>query len=377
VLIELYIFSVAIIAYGLFTTLAVIGFNRLKRDVPSTDSNLNPALISIVLSARNEAGTIERCLEQLIKQQLPTTHFEVIVIDDASEDDTYTIAHQILEKSPLQFQVIKESIHQGKKKNIAKAIALAKGSIIVTTDADVVFRFSNWLSTISNYFEMHQPAMLVMPIDFETESGLLSTFQIVENIALTAITAGYVGIQKPFMCNGANLAFKKSAYESVNGYQSHLNISSGEDVFLLEAIKKVNRTDIHYVLSRALIVKTKAQTNFSDFFQQRIRWAYKAKYNSNFLNLSAGFIVMMVNLLMLAFFMAIINKSVIMPYLSIFVLSKFVFDFLLLFLASDYLGRLKYLGWIIPFQCVYWIYALVIGIGSLFIKPYWKNKKIN
>jgi glycosyltransferase involved in cell wall biosynthesis len=376
-LIELYIFAGVIIIYGLFTTLAVIGFNRLKREMPFAEVNLNPTFISIVLSARNEANTIGRCLEQIIKQQFSTTHFEVIVIDDASEDDTYQIANKILEKSALQFQVIREPVHQGKKKNIAKAIMLAKGSIIVTTDADVVFRFSNWLSTISNYFEIHKPEMLVMSVDFETESGLLPTFQIIENIALTAITAGYVGIHKPFMCNGANLAFKKSAYELVNGYQSHLHISSGEDVFLMEAIKKINPSGIHYVLSRALIVKTKAQANFRDFFNQRIRWAYKAKYNSNFLNLSAGFIVMMANLLILAFFMSIINKSVIMPYLSIFVLSKFVFDFLLLFLASDYLGRLKYLGWMIPFQCIYWIYALVIGVCSLFIKPYWKDKKIN
>ena len=376
-LIELYIFAVAIIAYGLFTTLAVIGFNKLSRELPSADVNLNPTFISIVLSARNEAKTIEGCLEQIIKQQFPTTHFEVIIIDDASEDDTYQIASTVLEKSSLQYQIIRESVHQGKKKNIAKAIALAKGAIIVTTDADVVFRFNNWLSTISNYFEIHKPAMLVMPVDFETESGLLPTFQIIENIALTAITAGYVGIHKPFMCNGANLAFKKSAYELVNGYQSHLNVSSGEDVFLMEAIKKVNPSGIHYILSRALIVKTNAQTNFKDFFNQRIRWAYKAKYNSNLLNLSAGFMVMMANLLILAFFMSIINKSVIMPYLSIFVLSKFVFDFLLLFLASDYLGRLKYVGWMIPFQCIYWIYALVIGVCSLFIKPYWKDKKIN
>ncbi len=376
-LIELYIFAVVIIVYGLFTTLAVIGFNRLNQDLQTSAIDLNPTFISIVLSARNEASTIEVCLEQIIKQQFPTTHFEIIVIDDASEDDTYQLANNILGKSSLQFQVFREPIHQGKKKNISKAIALAKGSIIVTTDADVVFRFSNWLSTISNYFEIHKPAMLVMPIDFESESGMLPTFQIIENMALTAITAGYVGIHKPFMCNGANLAFKKSAYDLVNGYKSHLNISSGEDVFLMEAIKNVNPTGIHYILSRALIVKTKAQTNFSDFFNQRIRWAYKAKYNSNFLNLSAGFIVMMANLLILAFVMAIINKSAIIPYLSIFVLSKFVFDFLLLFLASVYLGRLKYLGWMVPFQFIYWIYALLIGICSMVIKPYWKEKKIN
>ena len=72
------------------------------------------------------------------------------------------------------------------------------------------------------------------------------------------------------MCNGANLAFKKSAYELVNGYQSHLNVSSGEDVFLMEAIKKVNPSGIHYILSRALIVKTNAQTNFKDFFNRSV-----------------------------------------------------------------------------------------------------------
>ena len=65
-LIELYIYATVIIVYGLFTTLAVIGFNRLKRELPSADVNFNPTFISIILSARNEAKTIERCLEEII-----------------------------------------------------------------------------------------------------------------------------------------------------------------------------------------------------------------------------------------------------------------------------------------------------------------------
>ena len=218
--------------------------------------------------------------------------------------------------------------------------------------------------------------MLIMPVDFETESGTLPAFQIIENIALTAITAGYAEINKPFMCNGANLAFTKKAYEKAGGYQSHINISSGEDVFLMEGIKKTHPNGIHYVLSKALIVKTKAQITYQSFFNQRLRWAYKAKYNSNVLNLSAGFLILMANLLIPALLVAILNKSAIIPYLSIFVLVKFVFDFLLLFLASNYLGRLNYLIWIIPFQCVYWLYALIIGLCSLVVKPYWKDKKI-
>ncbi len=374
-LIELYIFAFVIVAYGTFTTLALIGFGRLKDSVKEVSSA--DAFISIVMSARNEEATIRECLEQIIKQNFSKQHFEIILIDDASEDNTYKIALSILEKSGLSYQLIKQDTHKGKKQNIATAIEKAKGSIIITSDADVVYRHPNWLLTVSNYFKAYSPNMLIMPIDFETQSGFLTKFQVTENLALTAITAGYSGIKKSFMCNGANLAFKKNAYELVSGYQSHLHISSGEDVFLMEDIKKINPQSIHYALIRELIVKTAAINTIKDLFQQRIRWASKAKYNSNNLNVFAGFIILVANLLFLALFVAILKKSVIIPYLSIFVLAKFVFDFLLLFLASNFLGRTKHIWWIIPFECIYWIYAFIVGIGSLFLKPYWKGKKIN
>ena len=177
------------------------------------------------------------------------------------------------------------------------------------------------------------------------------------------------------MCNGANLAFKKNAYESVNGYQSHAHISSGEDVFLLEAIKKINPTGIHYLFSRELIARTVPQAGLASLLNQRLRWASKTKHNSNGMNLFSGLIVVLANLLFVALFVAILKKSLIIPYLSIFITAKFVFDFLLLFLASDFLGRIRYLAWFLPFECIYWIYALVIGISSFFIKPSWKGKK--
>ena len=374
-LIELYIFAFVIVAYGIFTTIALIGFGRLEYSVKEV--SITDVFVSIVMSARNEEATIRECLEQIIKQKFSKQHFEVILIDDASEDNTYRIALSILEKSGLSYKLIKQNTHQGKKQNIATAIEEAKGSIIITSDADVVYRNQNWLLTISNYFKAYSPNMLIMPIDFETQSGFLARFQLTENLALTAITAGYSGIKKPFMCNGANLAFKKDAYQLVSGYQSHLHISSGEDIFLMEDIKKMNPESIHYALIRELIVKTAAINTLKGLFQQRIRWAYKAKYNSNNLNVFAGFIILAANLLFLALFVAILKKSVIIPYLSIFVFAKFVFDFLLLFLASDFLGRRKSIWWIIPFECLYWIYAIIIGITSLFSKPYWKEKKIN
>lgn len=374
-LVELYVFAFIIIMYGTFTTLAIIGFNKL-RSAPNIIYSQNDHFISIVISARNEENTIEECIYEIEKQHFSKNKFELILIDDCSDDRTYELAKQILDKSSLSYQIIKQEIHQGKKQNLALAIKKAKGEVIITSDADVIYRHPNWLQTISTHFNDKSINLLIMPVDFNTQSTLLSIFQITENIALTGITAGFAGIKKPFMCNGANLAFKKSAYTSVNGYNSHIQLSSGEDIFLLESIKKTDPTSIHYSLSRELIVKTNCQNNLKAFINQRIRWASKIKSNSSLINSFASFIVLAANLIFLALLVAILKKSVILPYLSIFALAKFVFDFLLLFLASDFLGRIKYIWWLIPFECIYWMYTLYIGITSLFYKPSWKGKKI-
>jgi cellulose synthase/poly-beta-1,6-N-acetylglucosamine synthase-like glycosyltransferase len=376
-LIELFIFAIVLVAYGTFTTIAIIGIGRLKQGLNSHSVMPTPLFISIIISARNEAEHIEECISQLIKQHYPTNQYELILMDDASDDNTYELAKRMLEKTNLDYRLIKQTAHQGKKENFVEAITLAKGDVIVTSDADVCYRHENWLTAISNYFAKYQPNLLIMPIDFETQSGLLSNFQILENIALTGITAGYAGQNSAFMCNGANLAFKKSAYSLVNGYQSHIDISSGEDVFLLEDLKKLNHKGIHYLLHRDVIVKTKPQKRLKDFIDQRVRWAYKAKYNSNHLNRVVGFIVISANLIFVAIFVAIFRNSVFTTYLAIFAIAKLLFDFLLLFLASDFLGRTKYIWWLVPFECIYWIYALFIGTISLFWKPYWKGKKIN
>lgn len=374
--IELLIFSIVIIAYGMYVTMAIIGFGKHKEIIHC--EGIEKHFLSIIISCRNEENNISYCLNSIINQTYQKEKFEIILIDDASEDKTVNVASSILVNSGISYTIIQQKTHCGKKSNLTEGIKIAKGSIIVTSDADVVSRHIKWLETINTYYALQNPNMLILPVDFIDDNTILGSFQIVENAALTGTTIGFSGLKKPFLCNGANLSFRKEIFNIVNGYEGHSHISSGDDVFLLEDFKKIDSNKIIYGFNRALIVKLQPLHVLNDFINQRVRWAYKSKENSNQINLFGGFIVISANLIILALLVAIIKRSEIIPYLSIFAASKLIFDFLLLFLASKFLGQTKrFLVWFLPFEFVYWCYALLIGILSLFYKPYWKGKKIS
>lgn len=374
---ELIFFAVVISLYGVLMLIAIYGLYSLSRQ-PSKNVSLTAyPFISIILSIRNEENNAEEFVKQIAKQSYSKQHFELIVLDDASTDFSCEVFDVLLKKTDITFSLIKHKLHKGKKINISEGIELAKGSIIVTTDADVTYRDKNWLQHIAFEFQNKETNMLIMPVDFNNVHNGLSIFQATENMALVAIAAGYGALQKPFLCNGANLAFTKKAFNEVGGYASHITVSSGEDVFLLEDLKTLGAQFIRYTNQKQCIVKTRPMATTVDFFQQRLRWAAKSTKNPNWLNGIMSSIVVMANFIFIAFAFAFITNNVNLAYLGIFALIKLMFDFLLLFLASNFIGKKKYMAFLVPFECTYWLYAIIVGIGALFFKPYWKGIKIN
>ena len=113
--------------------------------------NEHPIRFSIVIPARNEALNIKACLDSILAQDYPVEFFEVIVIDDFSEDDTAFIVKAIGHDHPnVHLLSLADYFKQGemnsfKKKAIEKAVSKAKGEWIVTTDADCIVR-KEWLS---------------------------------------------------------------------------------------------------------------------------------------------------------------------------------------------------------------------------------------
>jgi glycosyltransferase involved in cell wall biosynthesis len=146
------------VAYLAIMTMYWLGWRKLKGyQLPK--NHVSKTFISVLIPARNEAENIGTCLESILVGNFPKTHYEIIVIDDYSEDETAQIVLNY-SKNHANIRLIKLSEHQNpeeinfspKKKAIEIAIKQAKGTLIVTTDADCVV-LPDWLSLIVGAFE--------------------------------------------------------------------------------------------------------------------------------------------------------------------------------------------------------------------------------
>ena len=257
--------------------------------------------VSVVVAARDEAENISALLSDLSQQ----THenLEVIVVDDHSLDDTISIVESFPKVTLLQAN------QEGKKAAIAEAVQTAKYSIILTTDADCRLGPS-WIEKMTAPFVNNQVELVIGPVAFHKEESGFEKAQSLEFMSLIVSGAGAIGAQQAFMCNGANLAFRKANYAVLDK-----DIASGDDVFLLHNAKK-NGSKIVFVKEKEAIVFTLPKEDLKSLLQQRKRWAGKS---SDYQDKDAKFISLIVFLSNLCLLLLLFSGT----YIKIFI--AFVF----------------------------------------------------
>jgi cellulose synthase/poly-beta-1,6-N-acetylglucosamine synthase-like glycosyltransferase len=273
-------YAVILMAYRYwFGKMREFQFNQLGALSPENSATR----FTVIIPARNEASNIKACVDSILNQDYPADAFEIIVIDDFSEDDTAFIVHALSQQYP-QLRLLKLADHckEGetlayKKKAIEIAVAEAKGDWILTTDADCIVP-TRWLLLYNAYIQANQPCFVAAPVMFIKTAGVLNQFQLLDFLALQGITAAAVGAGKHSMSNGANLGFEKTAFIAVGGYQGVDHIASGDDMFLMHKMKQTLHKPVGYLFHPDAIVLTAAMDTWKGFIMQRIRWASKARY---------------------------------------------------------------------------------------------------
>lgn len=327
--------------------------------------------VTIIICARNEEKNIAICLHTILKQNFDLNSIQLILINDASHDNTVQRAEQVLKPSGIRYSIISNVQQKGKKQSINYAMQFAEHELIVQRDADTFTRSQSWLQSISDFYRDSNADMIIAPIAIADNKGLLWALQAIENNVLSLATCGSAFYHKPFLCNGANLAFKKSAFIKVKGYASHLEVQSGDDVLLMEDIKRLPENRICFLKSKDAIVYTYPLFSFKKLIHQKIRWASKFKVNKSKLNLLLSVLSFLVNLIWF-FCLIFVNKLGYKELFLLFIYLKLFIDILLLFLASGFIKNRNLLWFCLPVGFIYPVYAGIVGIASLFIKPRWK-----
>ncbi len=315
--------------------------------------------VSVVVACRNEEKNLPLLLSDISGQTYRSDLFELIIIDDNSEDSTFKIASGFRKIKNLK--VLRNS-GTGKKKAIRTGVEASAGTLVITTDADCRIG-DNWLKTIVSFHDENKPEMIIGPVKIENGRGFFKRFQELEFLSLQGITAGTAVAGDPVMCNGANLAFQKETYSDYAG-DLHNELVSGDDVFLLHKMKSSQSNKIMWLESAEAMITTRASETLSSFIRQRARWISKAgAYNDKYTQVLAivTFVTILVQLILMI--CGLFFPGWLWVFAVFFVL-KSIPDFLILYNSAMRYNETTLMKWFVPSQLIYPLYVLAVSLYS-------------
>jgi cellulose synthase/poly-beta-1,6-N-acetylglucosamine synthase-like glycosyltransferase len=367
------LYAFILLAYRFwFGKMRVFQFNQIEALSP----NQSITQFTVIIPARNEAANIKACVDSILEQDYPKDAFEIIVIDDFSEDDTAFIVNALSQQHPqVRLLQLKDHCKEGetlayKKKAIEIAVAQAKGDWILTTDADCIVP-TTWLFLYNAYIQQHQPCFVAAPVMFIKTTGILNQFQLLDFLALQGITAAAVGAGKHSMSNGANLGFEKTAFIAVGGYQGVDHIASGDDMFLMHKMKQTLHKPVGYLFHPNAIVLTAAMDTWKGFIMQRIRWASKARYYDD---RSITMVLTLVYLFNLSFICLAFMGS--WSTLLIALATKTFFELFFLDPVAHFFKLQPELRFFIFYQPIHIVYNIAAGLFGQLKTYSWKGRMV-
>ena len=359
-----YLLLILLYLYGWIKTPA-------NQGAPLTIKHQPLTIVSIIVPARNEEQNIENCLNAIHRQKYPENLFEVIVVDDHSTDRTAGLVRE-MNRSNLRIIGLQEG-EAGKKQALSQGIKNAKGDLIITTDADCTMG-ENWLASVVAFYEEKKPKMIVGPVLLQGENSLQEILQGQEMTILTACACAAIRWNRPILCSGANLAYEKSAFLALNGFDDTKKTATGDDVFLMLKMQERFPGGIGYLGSLDAIVFTHPQRTSAQALKQRKRWASKTfLYGFSYVTGIAVLIFLTNFLILFSGIMSAINlKFVWIPAICFF--AKFLVDLMLVYSASSFFGKKFNPVVFMIFSIVYPVYVSFTGLISPLTRYSWKGR---
>ncbi len=367
-------FFIAIFLYSAMMLYFRVGWQSLE--IRKSGSKVSDNVkVSIVVAARNESNNLPLLLEDISFQKYQ--NFEVIIVDDHSEDNSIAVLQELKIKYDFDFSFyqLEEGV-LGKKAALKKGLDQAKGDLILLTDADCRL-LDTWVKAFSYYYQKSEAKFISGPVDFLSSSNLFNRIQRMEFFGLTGSGAASLFYNMPTMCNGANICFEKAAFRQIGGYEGLDGVASGDDVLLMMKMTETFSHSVHFIKDLEALVLTKYQTSVKDFIAQRKRWASKFGV---YKGLGVRLVALNVFLVYLAVLLSIggLFFNAVSPlYFLIGILIKLSVDYLFLHSVSSFYRRKFDDGAFLLLQLLMPPYVVFFGLAGRFGKFSWKGRITN
>lgn len=358
-------FTVLHLLYLSVILLVLAGLLRLRR----VECEKTP-FVSVVISARNEEKRILPTLQSLERLNYPSDRYEIIIVDDASVDRTAEYIRSFTEKHDnwSLISLTDKSLElRGKKKALKEAIRQARGDYIFTTDADCIVP-ENWIRRMVCYFR-DDTSMVLGHSPLMERTGFLNRILCFDNLfsVITAAAPAKLGFAMTSV--GRNLAYRKTVYEDIGGFDALKRFKSGDDVHLTERFREKGKGKIDFCAHPETYVFTPPPTDRKQFFHQQVR------KNSKTLNkslpsvfLSLVLFVYHALLILLPIFDAV-NLNVWFAAVA----SKFLLEYLVLLKAALIFKKRSLVNYLFPMQFIYPVYIIFFSLLGILQIYEWKK----
>ena len=233
----LYIFATVVIINCLYFLL----FSKFSFLKPSEKNTLEQFPISLIVCSKNEAENLKKHIPLWLNQNYP--HFEIILINDASHDETLAVMEEFaLADSRIKIVDVEnnEAFWASKKYALTLGIKKAINKRMLFTDADCRPASEMWMQEMTSHFSETKQLILGYGA-YEKQSGPFNKLIRFETLLTALQYFSYAKAGVPYMGVGRNLAYTGNLYYATNGFMSHIKIPSGDDdLFVNEAATNKN-----------------------------------------------------------------------------------------------------------------------------------------
>ena len=364
-----------LVTFGLFYLALEVRFFRALGGVREGESDVEPKPdVSILISARNEAAGIRATLDSVLAQDY-AGKWEVWVADDRSDDDTPKILAEYAARDPRLHVLTIREIPEGvspKKHALSQLIEACDGEILCLTDADCIVK-PTWVAGIVREFE---PGIeLVAGHSYiPTEPGkskVIVCMQAVETLIYRVAGTAGLAMHLPLTSTGNNLAYRKSFFKSVHGFDNVIKIQSGDDDLLMQKLAADRPWAMRYCIAESTFVTTSGKETLHELWEQRKRWASKTIYYTPKIVFVLSMVFLFLTMQCVAAILAPFSLKILIAFAATFV-AKCVGDLVLILRGLRIFRQEHLLKWCIPVEIVHAPFTVLAVLFGLFGRFKWK-----